>query len=325
MEDPFLRIVRYTSAQKNLWDSFVPQTKNGTFLFSRDYMDYHADRFEDFSLLFYKGSKLIALLPGHKVGDLFGTHNGLSYGGFLLSYQATATVVLQLFSMLRNYLISEAGVSRIIYRTIPAVYHRYPSDEDLYALFRFNAQLIERKISSVIAMKNPLPFQKLRQRKLKQAQLSQLTLHSDSAFEPFWSILEANLYNRHDKTPVHSVEEMIRLQRSFPQEIKLFRVLNGVETVAGCVMYLTEEVAHVQYIATTDAGRKIGALDFLFDYLIHTEYKEKSYFDFGVSVEAGGRYLNEGLIFQKEGFGGRGIVYDTYELFLKSDSDDKVS
>ena len=56
-------IERYTPAKKDEWDQFVRQSKNGTFLFLRDYMDYHSDRFADFSLVARDGEKIIAVLP----------------------------------------------------------------------------------------------------------------------------------------------------------------------------------------------------------------------------------------------------------------------
>ena len=317
-QDLQLNIVRYTAEQKTVWDSFVATSKNGTFLFMRDYMDYHADRFADHSLMFYKGGRLIALLPGNESDDTYYSHGGLTYGGFILSYHATATVVLEAFYLLCRYLKGTAGVGRIVYRTIPFIYHNYPSEEDLYALFRLNARLTERKISSVVIPDKGYPFSTLRRRKLKQARNHGLKVCQDENFDAFWPVLEQNLQQRHDRLPVHSLKEMVCLSRLFPEEIKLYRVLDGEETVGGCVMYLTGEVAHVQYIASTGQGREMGALDILFDYLIHQIYTDRKYFDFGVSVEDGGRYLNEGLIFQKEGFGGRAVMYDTYELSLKS-------
>ena len=99
-QDLQLNIVRYTAEQKTVWDSFVATSKNGTFLFMRDYMDYHADRFADHSLMFYKGGRLIALLPGNESDDTYYSHGGLTYGGFILSYHATATVVLEAFYLL---------------------------------------------------------------------------------------------------------------------------------------------------------------------------------------------------------------------------------
>lgn len=315
-QDMQFDIVRYMAEQKVVWDCFVADSRNGTFMFMRDYMDYHADRFTDYSLMFYKGGRLMALLPGNVKDTTYYTHGGLTFGGFILSYHATATVVLEAFCLLCRYLKKAAGVNKIIYRTVPFIYHKYPAEEDLYALFRLDARLTERKISSVVIPGGSCPFNTLRRRKLKLAHNSGLQVFQDEDFESFWVILEKNLQQRHSRLPVHSLTEIIRLNHLFPEEIKLYRVLDGEETVGGCVMYISSEVAHVQYIASTDRGRDMGALDILFDCLINRIYAGKRYFDFGVSVEDGGHYLNEGLIFQKEGFGGRAVMYDTYELCL---------
>ena len=80
------------------------------------------------------------------------------------------------------------------------------------------------------------------------------------------------------------------------------------------VVFETDNVAHAQYIANSDEGRQCGALDAVMDYLINQQYANKVYFDFGVSTENNGMYLNEGLAMQKQEFGGRGIVYDFYEI-----------
>ena len=47
-------IIRYTPDKANEWNKFIAKSKNGTFLFDRNYMDYHSDRFHDYSLLFYR-------------------------------------------------------------------------------------------------------------------------------------------------------------------------------------------------------------------------------------------------------------------------------
>ena len=318
-----LSIVPYTKERKAEWDGFITTSRNGTFLFKRDYMDYHADRFTDCSFLFYKGKHLLALLPGNIAGTVYQTHGGLTYGGFILSSQMTTTLMLEAFYLFCCYLRAERpDVNQVVYRPVPFIYHRYPCEEDLYALFRANASLIERKISSAVSLESAYPFGTLRRRKVKRAVEHGLVICQDNDFSSFWSMLEDNLHQRHNRLPVHTLEEMICLQVSFPDEIKLYRVTDGGETVGGCVMYLTSEVAHVQYIASTEQGRDAGALDYLFDYLICTCYTDKRYFDFGVSVEEGGHWLNEGLIFQKEGFGGRGVVYDTYQFSLNSVGND---
>lgn len=309
-------IVRYSAEDKERWDRFVRRSKNGTFLLQRDYMDYHANRFEDCSLLVLCNQKLTALLPGNLSDDCFYSHQGLTYGGMILSPSTTLQQAESAFCTALNYLQRECNVKSLTYRAIPHIYHRYPAEEDLYILTRLGATLTARSISSVIPLDDRLPFRTLRRRQLKMAQACDLAIIEDEDFASFWNILEENLHERYSVSPVHSLEEILRLYRNFPRQISLFRVCDGTETVGGCVVYETDEVAHVQYIAATPRGKKCGALDLLFHQLIYNRYARKRYFDFGISTEHGGQILNEGLLFQKEGFGARAIMYDVYELKL---------
>ena len=84
--------------------------------------------------------------------------------------------------------------------------------------------------------------------------------------------------------------------------------------LGGALIFETPQVIHTQYISASPEGKSLGSLDLLFDYLINKVYADRQgYFDFGKSTEANGQKLNAPLIFQKEGFGGRGVCYDSYE------------
>nr|WP_291529147.1 GNAT family N-acetyltransferase [Bacteroides sp. UBA939] len=310
------QVLRYSAEQKERWDRFVHRSRNGTFLLLRDYMDYHTDRFTDCSLLIYCNRKPVALLPGNISGGCYYSHQGLTYGGMLLSPSITLQKVESAFLTALEYLRTEHGITSLVYRAIPHIYHRYPSEEDLFVLTRLGATLAARSISSTVLPGNCLPFRTLRSRQQKRAEKYNLRITEDEDFAAFWHILEDNLRECHDAMPVHSLDEITRLHRNFPRRISLFRVCEGAGTLGGCVIYETDEVAHVQYIAASPRGKKYGALDLLFHHLIHVRYARKQYFDFGISTEQGGRVLNEGLLFQKEGFGARAIMYDVYELKL---------
>lgn len=317
------KLERYETSRQLEWDAFVSSSRNGTFIFLRNYMDYHSDRFADHSLFCYRDGKLLAVMPAHYVendeGSVFMTHGGLTYGGFVIAERMTTVAMLELFDALTGYLADYLPqVSKLVYRTIPGFYARRPSDEDLYALFRKGAVLTERKVTSVLRPGKDVVFSNLRRRMIKKAGMHHLSIVNDCRFDLFWPVLQENLQERHHCQAVHTLDEIVRLHACFPENIKLYRVLSpDGDTCAGCVVYLSERVAHVQYIGSNESGRSVGALDFLFDYLIHDQYSKKDYFDFGVSVESGGKILNEGLIFQKEGFGGSAMMYDTYELNLK--------
>ena len=311
------RVERYTPERQPEWDHFVDCSRNGTFLHKRGYMDYHNDRFADHSLMFYRATQLAAILPAHIKENDFCSHNGLTYGGLLLPGNTTTEAVLDIFDAMFSYLRNSTTATRIIYKPTPHIYHSYPCEEDLYALFRNGATLTERKASSAIPLKKALPISG--RRKLTESVKSHLRIIENDDFSTFWQILKERLQSKYNVAPVHSIEEITLLKSRFPENIKLYSVADSEsKTLGGVVLFVTDNVVHMQYSATTEEGRRISALDYLYEELIQTRFANKEYFDFGISVEDGGRILNSGLIAYKERLGGRAVVYDTYIIDLKN-------
>ena len=106
-------IKRYTSDSQRAWNEYVAKARNATFLFMREYMDYHSDRFCDHSLMFFKDGKLYALLPAHVSGDVLCSHLGLTYGGLIMNMNVTIVETCELFAELNDYLSNRAG-NRIV-------------------------------------------------------------------------------------------------------------------------------------------------------------------------------------------------------------------
>lgn len=311
-----MEIRRYRREDKELWNSFVSKARNATFLFDRNYMDYHADRFDDNSFMFYHKGKLKAVLPANVAGDTLYSHQGLTYGGLLLDKKATVEEVLECFDSLNSWL-RENGISKVVYKALPWIYQQYPSEEDLYALtWKCKAQLISRDIASSIVIDNKLKFAESRKSGIRKALSLNIEVGESNDVDGFWHVLEDNLGNRYNAKPVHTASEMKLLMSRFPNNIKLYVAKMNGEIVGGTLIYVTSQVVHTQYISASLEGKKHGALDLLFDYIINKVYANCRYFDFGKSTEQGGAYLNEPLIFQKEGFGGRGVCYDWYQWEL---------
>lgn len=306
-------IIRYSSDRKAEWDDFINRSKNGTFLFRRDYMDYHSDRFSDHSLMFYFKGRLYAVLPATVVGGTLYSHQGLTYGGLVMGRDAKAAQVCALFGELNGYLRAH-GIRKVVYKAVPWIYSRYASEEDLYAIVNVcGARLAARDISSTVFLDDRIRFSELRRRCLKKALRTGVTVMRSDDVAAFWQILDNNLESKYGVAPVHSLEELQLLMRRFPDNIRLYMSYLGDEPLGGTVVYLNGGTVHTQYISASPEGKRLGALDALFGELICNVYSGYRYFDFGRSTERGGAYLNEALIFQKEGFGGRGVCYDTYE------------
>ena len=163
-------IVRYTADRAEAWNAFVAESKNGTFLFDRGYMDYHADRFSDYSLMFYVGDRLLAVLPAHAVGDTLCSHRGLTYGGLLMSVRLTIAETMTLFREL-NDMLRTSGFRHVSYKAIPWIYHRLSAEEDLYALYHeCKARIVARDYSTNIFLGAGLRWERVRRRGVVRAE-----------------------------------------------------------------------------------------------------------------------------------------------------------
>ena len=309
-------VTRYTSSHADEWNRFVAQSKNGTFLFDRRFMDYHADRFEDCSLMIYHRDVLYALLPANIKVDTLYSHGGLTYGGLIMSDKCSAKGVQDVFVAINGFLRS-ISVQKVVYKAVPWIYHQQPAEEDLFALTSIcQARLVIRDISSAIIGDRRMPFTESRLSGLRKAHRQGLTVKESTDFATFWQILNDNLTSKYGVRPVHSAAELELLHGRFPEHIKLYMVFDGEVPLGGTVLFLTPQVLHTQYISATPEGKACGAIDLLFDHLIHVVYADYRFIDFGKSTSSDSADLNEQLIFQKEGFGARAVCYDTYEWTL---------
>lgn len=312
-----MKIICYRKDYYKIWDEFVARSKNRHFFFKRDYLEYHSDRFEDFSLMvFDNNDKLIALLPANIKENILYSHQGLTFGGLLINEGMKTEIMLEIFKSINSFL-KEKNVERIFYKCIPYIYYINPSEEDRYALFRNNARLMRRDVSTTISLENKIKYQEQRVRALKKAVRNELEFEESKNFKSYWDILEETLNIQHNAKPVHSLDEIEKLAKLFPNNIKLFVAKKNNKVLGGTLIFENEQIVHTQYLANSLEGRSVGALDFVIDKLINEIYNDKKYFDFGISNEDAGRYLNTGLIAQKEGFGGRAVVHDFYELEIK--------
>ncbi len=311
-----MKIIRYSSIHKEAWNAVVDSSKNGTFLHRRDFMDYHSDRFDDCSLMCVddKG-RLKAVLPANCSGDTLYSHQGLTYGGWIVPVDGfTAATMLDVWRLMNEF-VRELGIVKIVYKTIPHIYHRYPAEEDMYAIFRNGGQLSASFISATMPLdERRVRFNENARRGMRYAVAQGVEVGVSADFAPYWGVLSQMLHERYGTTPVHSLEEIELLHSRFPENIKLYVAAHNGEVVAGVVMFFTHMAAHAQYIAASSRGKELKALPLLFDYIIENECGDCQYFDFGTSNEDNGKYLNEGLITQKYGMGGRGIAYNVYEL-----------
>jgi hypothetical protein len=309
-----IRVEPYSSQHRQIWDDMIAHSRNGVFLFFRDYVEYHSDRFEDSSLLFFSGQDLLAVLPANREGDRIISHGGLTFGGLISGSKLGASAMLQLFDVLREWLRGQ-GAQTVLYKPVPHIYHRMPAEEDLYALFRAGARLVRRDVSSALDMRCRPPQQERRRRQLKRGQVK-FAVRESRDFSAYMDLVSSVLTRKYNVEPTHTKQEMDLLAGRFPNNIHLFAAHSSDELCAGVLVYENADVAHAQYIAATEEAKREGALECVYEELLERRYVDFRYFDWGISTEQAGKYLNAGLVENKESYGARAVVYDQYELDL---------
>ena len=313
-----IRVEKYRADDKNIWNQFNRDSKNSLFMFDRDYMDYHQDRFIDHSLMFYEDDKLIAILPMSEHGNMLVSHGGLTYGGFITDSKMKQHTMNDCFLEFVTY-AKEAGFHKIRYKAIPHVYHKQAAEEDLYALYANGAKLVTVDASTYINLGNPLKMPKGRKAQISRAKREGVVieiLDEISDYDSFIELENAVLSERHDTKAVHTSQELKMLHDRFPNNIHLYGAKKDGLLIAGTVVYEYAQTVHTQYMAANEEARQIGALDLAVNTVIENYKDSKLWLDFGISTEHDRIYLNEGLISQKEGFGGRTGVYQIWELVI---------
>ena len=209
------------------------------------------------------------------------------------------------------------GYAKLLYKPLPHAYARVPAQDDLYACFRLGALRVRCDLSCAIDLRASRAPSERRRRGLKRA-LKFVTLASGrELLAGLWDVLAGNLEREYHAQPIHSLAELTVLLERFSDNIQLHCAMIDGRVEAGIVLFTSANVWHAQYIASSEKGYAVSALDAVFAAAI-AEARQSSvrYFDFGTSNENNGLVLNEGLYRFKSEFGGGGVVHESYELVL---------
>jgi hypothetical protein len=306
-----VQVVRFEPRRRAEWDAFVRRSRNGHFMLERGYLDYHAHRFQDESLLFLRGECLLALLPAHRRGDALISHDGLPFAGLAVGPRTLHRDVKEIFEALRRHL-GDNGLRSLVYTPTPHLYHAAPFEDDLYLLHRTGARCTGTKLSAGFPGPAPGCLSAQTAHHLRRVGRKHPCVFREcDDVAAFWSRLEAFLRERHGAKPVHSVEEMTLLKSRFPDRIRLLVAESQGEVVAGLLVYLTDRALRVQY--SFRCGRQPPRL--LARLCLHAasdpEYR-RPWTDFGTSAEPLTGEIDERLLVSKEIMGARGVVVQTW-------------
>jgi hypothetical protein len=308
----------YQKSDYKIWNDFINHAKNATFLFHRDFMEYHQDRFEDASLLIFEDQKLTAVLPANKAGKSIYSHQGLTYGGLVYSAKLKAEKVELILDEVLSFL-KENEFETFYYKPIPDFYLNNGNREIDFFLFKKGAITEHKEMNLAVNLQLPLQISKSKLKHFRRIENLDLDIVEEEDFTPFWSlVLAPRLLEKFNVKPVHKIEEITLLKEKFPQNIKQYSVYQENEIIAGITVFETENVVKSQYGATSKKGEKVRALDFLFISLIE-KYKRqgKSFFDMGIVNEDDEKGYRPGLLTQKEELGCTVYNQNFYKIEIK--------
>jgi hypothetical protein len=304
---------RYEERDRREWDAFVEKARNGHFVFQRGYLEYHRDRFEDASLLFRDGGRLVAVLPAHRRGSALCSHDGLPFGGLLSGDRLRLARMAGVFEALRRF-AREAGLASLRYRPQPHPYQRIPAEEDLWLLHRHGARTTDTRVRAFLRIGAPPGPTKKRREQLSRARRAGLEVRRSKEFGAFMDLCAEFLHWRHGASPVHERSEMELLAARFPDRIRLYVATRAGAVEAGLVVYCQAPCSRVQYVATTPEGRRVAALDALYAHVARAVPDLGPWLDLGTSMDPATGALGDGLQFYKESLGARTVLQHTYVL-----------
>ena len=281
-------------------------------------MEYHQDRFEDFSLLVFDNDILKAVLPANKRGNSVYSHQGLTYGGLVFSSKLKAENVELILDEILLF-FKENVIETFYYKPIPNFYIAEGNNEIDFFLFKRGAILEQKEMNLAVNLEISLQISKSKLKHFRRVENLDLDIVEEEDFKPFWNeVLEPRLSEKFNVKPVHTKEEITLLKKKFPENIRQYSAYQNDKIIAGITIFETENVVKSQYGATSKRGEEVRALDFLFINLIE-KYKQKGkhFFDMGIVNESNEKGYNEGLLKQKEELGCKVYNQDFYKIEIK--------
>ena len=238
-----IEIVNYSEEWKDKWDEFVVKSNNGTMFHMQQFFAYHKPgKFKFNHLMFLEDGKLVALLPGSRIGDSFESPIGASYGS-IVTQDLKFSKAMEFVSALLNYAKKE-GIKEIELTSAPRVYEKWQNENLDFALLWQGFGYKLHYISSAIKLEPGLEilprFQPTIRRNVRKSFKEGIRVEVNEKYEEFYPILLENKA-RHNVKPTHSLEDLYKLRELMPERLKLFMVYYEDKPIGGSLMFYPNE------------------------------------------------------------------------------------
>lgn len=306
-------IEKYNQSLKEIWEDFVEKSSNGTIFHKRRFLSYHPPkRFTENSLVF-KDNNIISLFPAVDFNGILSSHKGASYGGFVFKENITLKETYEIVDALLNYAI-KSRFKGIEITFPPMIYYTRPNNYFEFVLMTKGFKFRKRELSSYIpVLEEPFDIFKQEARTaVRKAIKSGVSIVLSEDLKEFYKILEKNLSMRHNVKPTHTMEELLKLKKLFPDKIWLNAAFYKEKMIAGTLIFeVNPRVGLAFYISHDEEYKHLRPVNLLFYETLKLFYlKGIKYLDLGTFTL--NMVPNMGLGRFKESLGGRGIFRDTY-------------
>jgi len=239
-----MQIIEYSEKWKDKWDQFVLESNNGTMFHMQKFFDYHTlGKFTFDHLIFLEKENIIGVLPGSRIGDLYESPIGASYGS-IVTKDVKFAQAMEIVSTLLEY-GKKTGIKEFLLTSAPRVYERHQNENLDFAMLWQDFSYDLHYISSAIKL-NPdedilARFQQTVRRNIRKTlKNSDIRVEINDRYDEFYPILVDNKA-RHDVKPTHSLEDLIKLTKLLPDRLVLFMVYHKDKPIAGSSVFIANE------------------------------------------------------------------------------------
>jgi len=311
-------IEKYNDSGEKKWEKFIHDSNNGTIFNLRSFFSYHEEgTFKDSSLCFMQKGKINALFPAAEVEKEKGeklliSHPGASYGGIITRKNIDIKNSMETVEGLVDY-ARQNKYKKIIITMPPVIYSTYENNYIDFALTHHGFKYLKRELTSVLSLgfEEASTYVSELKRNINKAVKSGVLVIENRDFENYYDILKHNLKLRHNVSPTHTLQELVLLNKIFPEKVRLFAAYLKSRMVGGVVLFVcNKKVTLAFYISHNKKYQEFRVVDLLLSEVINWSREQGfKYIDFGtftLNMEP-----NFGLAKFKEKFGAKGIFRDT--------------
>lgn len=319
-----MEIIQYTSEWKEKWDQFVLGSNNGTMFHLQKFFDYHnPGKFEFNHLIFLEKNEIKGVLPGALRKGIFESPVGASYGSIVtpdIKFADTMNIV----STLLDY-GKKNGYKEFVLTSAPLIYDKYQNQNLDFALLWQGFKYDLHYISSAVKLDNERDILQrcsptIRRNVRKHIYNKELRVEINDRYDEFYPILLDNKA-RHNVRPTHSYDDLIKLTKLLPQNLKLFMVYFEDKPIAGSSMFFAnKQVALCFYnMLLYDYAELKPIQRVMFEIMKYSTEHNYSYVDIGVSQDTKAENPmtpSMSLIEFKEKFDAKTIMRNTLRIVL---------